>query len=169
MLTARTVLWTRCWTLQALSKILCKRTGPPLETPQTCQGLSNSSKVILYVFMRWRLHYNICNIVLGFLAAGQGVLSMSRGYEQSDRQRSPRWPLACSWVLRLPRHPWQDSKPINISNHSQRSYGHQNKLDGIRICPVTPPYNKRLRKPQSHGGDEWVPLKVTTKFLNAAF
>lgn len=48
------------------------------------------------------------------------------------------------------------------------SYGCQNKLTRIRKCPVAPPSNKKLRMPQDvvmH----WVPLKVTTTFLNAAF
>lgn len=69
----------------------------------------------------------------------------------------PHAPGCCIFAIVFGETPRRQTQAI-----THRSYNHQNKLAGIRICPVTTPFNKRLRKPQKVSV-HWAALKVTTK------
>lgn len=70
----------------------------------------------------------------------------------------PHAPVCCFSAIIFGETPRRQTQAI-----THRSYNHQNKPAGIRVCPVTTPFNKRLRKPQKVAM-HWAALKVTTKF-----
>lgn len=59
--------------------------------------------------------------------------------------------LLLLYVASLPVILGETPRSAGTSNHIGRSYNHQNKLGGIRICPVTAPFNKRIRKSTESG------------------
>lgn len=160
-----------------------------MQTPKTSQGLSNRPKVSFCscemenVFQlrrscnwkladitsggwcpTWRLHYYLCNTAPCPLGAGsEHMTTMFKGVIDSlpDKRtlcNLPHAPVCCVSAITFGETPRRQTQAITC-----RSYNHQNKLAGIRVCPVTTPFNKRLRKPQKVAM-HWAALKVTTKF-----
>lgn len=101
-----------------------------------------------------RLRYHLCNTTRDPASRHRVTTHDGGGNTSPPRREEPGvtfWPAAaairCVFAVMLGETP----KSAGTSNHVARSYNHQNKLSGIRICPVTAPFNKRIRKSTESG------------------